>query len=144
MSGGTNKTVLVCVTAQPECERLIRAGRELADKTGRSLEVLSVQPAELDPAERASDLECLYMLSKSVHAGVMIYYNDEPAIVAAAHIKRHGISHIVTGMPDGINTGFLDHIHLLAPDIPISMVAKDSTVYTISPAVRVKKAAMSR
>ncbi len=140
MRGNTQKTVLVCVTAQPECERLIRAGKELADKMGRSLEVLSVQPTDVDPAARAKDLECLYTLSKSADASVMIYYNDEPAIVTAAHIRRHKISHVVTGMPDSFNTKFLDYIHLLVPDVPISMVSKESTVYTISPSVLTKTA----
>ena len=45
--------VLVCVTGQRDCDRLIRAGQELAQERGAQLDVLCVQPTS-----KCADADC--------------------------------------------------------------------------------------
>ena len=54
MNGQT--CVLVCVTAQKDCARLIRRGREIAAEKGTGLKVLHVCTRKSQPQEDAAIL----------------------------------------------------------------------------------------
>lgn len=116
------KPVLVCVTAQKRCDRLIKAGRMLADELDVPLELLSVQPVDAAPDERAAALECLYALSKNAGADIMTYYSDDPVLTVAAHAKNCHARHIITGTPSPSDANFITPLHALVPDIPLTMV----------------------
>ena len=69
--------VLVCVTVQKECERLILAGKRLADSGGLPLRVLHVaEPgdAPLDNPDTQEALNCLYALSRDNGAVMTVLY----------------------------------------------------------------------
>ena len=66
--------VLVCVTSQPDCERLIRAGKKIADGEGVPLQVVSVQRMEECFQPNSDTLERLHQQAKAVNAEMTIYF----------------------------------------------------------------------
>ena len=88
--------VLVCVTSQPDCERLIRAGKKIADGEGVPLQVVSVQRMEECFQPNSDTLERLHQQAKAVNAEMTIYFNDSPAITADRKSTRLNSSHPTT------------------------------------------------
>ena len=127
------KAVLVCVTGQRDCDRLIRAGKHLADRQNVPLQVLCVQPTSKGIQGDCEELEYLRQTSNEADAEMTIYFNDEAAYTAVAFAKQIGAVHIVTGMAEEPVNGFVYLLHSLLPKIPISMVDKDQKVYNICP-----------
>lgn len=126
--------VLVCVTSQPDCERLIRAGRKIADSERVLLQVVSVQRADECFRPNPEALEELYRQAKAVRAEMTIYFNDSPAITAAVHAVKEGAVNIVVGFPRENSAHFVEDVHMLAPEIPISMVDSGDKIYQMLPA----------
>ena len=133
------RTVLVCVTVQSSSENLIRAGKELAEKNYADLEVVSVVP--LDDEERSFDpeaLDRLYTCTKN-HGGEMaVYFSNDPIMTVCAHVAKHKPLTIVTGFPGEKSNKFISLIHLILPEIPISMVDSKGTAYNILPSEATK------
>lgn len=127
--------VLVCVTPQSECERLIKSGALLAKEKGVALEVLSVFHEKDGFCPNPAVLEELYSCAKEKNAQMSVYFNDSPAIVAAVHAKKKGAVDIVVGFPKERSTQFISAMHTLVPDIPISMVDVDDNgkIYRMIP-----------
>lgn len=129
-------SVLVCVTGQRDCDRLILIGKSLAEEMGIALQVLCVQPTANGFCARSEEVEYLYQTSKDAGAEMTIYFHDEAALIAAGFVKQVNAKHIVTGMPDGRANGFVEMIHRLVPETPVSMVSKDGKTYNMYPATR--------
>jgi Osmosensitive K+ channel histidine kinase len=125
--------ILVCVTGQHDCDRLIRAGRKIADEHHASLQVLSVQPVSAGFETSCEELEYLRQTARDAKAEMTVYFNSDPALVAVSFVKKIRATHLVTGMAEAPVNGFIEIIHKLLPKMPISMVAKDGTVYNICP-----------
>lgn len=128
------ESVLVCVTGQRDCDRLIRAGRKVADSASVPLQVLCVQPASAGFDANCEELEYLRQTARDARAEMSVYFNDDAALMAVGFAKHEGAKHIVTGMAEAPVNGFIEIVHKLLPDIPISMVARDGTIYNICPA----------
>ena len=127
-------TILVCVTGQRDCDRLIRAGRKIADERSIPLQVLCVQPTSSGFETSGEELEYLRQTARDAQAEMTVYFNDEAVLVAVSFVKQIGATHIVTGMAEAPMNGFVEMIHKLLPKVPISMVAKDGMIYNICPA----------
>ena len=134
MNHDTKQTVLVCVTPQQSSRRLVRAGKALAEKYGCTLNVVSVLPVEFggDP-KVPKTLEQLYRFAKRAGGEMAIYFNDDPALTVAAHAAACKPLVLVTGFPGEGSNRFVSTIHLLVPQLPISMVAADDTIYNMLP-----------
>jgi len=88
---------VVCVTDQLRCDRLIRAGRAVADMTDTDLSVINVATPqrENDPAA----MEYLFRVSAE-HGGEMaVLYSEAVAKAIIRYIKEGGVSYVVTGVP---------------------------------------------
>jgi len=84
------ETVLVCVTVQKECERLILAGKRLADNARIPLKVLHVAEQDTAPlgcTDTQEALNDLYALSRQAGAEMTLLYSTDvrQAIVDYAH-----------------------------------------------------------
>ncbi len=126
--------VLVCVTAQASSEKLVKAGEIISKKLGGKLEVVSVLPISkenrpFDP----SVIEALHSLARKGGGDMALYFSDDPVITLCAHIGKRKPATIVVGFPGENSNNFVSFIHLLLPDIPISMVNGDSVIYNILP-----------
>lgn len=100
MGEESSRCVLVCVTVQKECARLIALGRERAEKEQLPLRVLHVaqSPDELlGSPDSAQAMNALYSLSHEAGAEMTILYQRDvhPAIIGFA--REHGARVIVVG-----------------------------------------------
>ena len=128
------RTVLVCVTAQSSSENLIRAGKAMADKNSAGLEIVSVVP--IDDEDRKFDPEIIEQLHRAekAHGGDMaLYFSDDPTMTVCAHVAKRKPLTLVVGFPGERSNNFISLIHLILPDVPISMVDAQGTVYNILP-----------
>lgn len=94
-----DQSVLVCVTVQRECERLILAGKRLADSAHIPLYVLHVAQSAvtfLGNPDAQEALNGLYALSREAGAEMMVQYNTDvrAAIVDYAH-QIHAVCVVV-------------------------------------------------
>jgi len=128
------RTVLVCVTAQQSSEALVKAGKVLSDKWGAELEVVSVLPLNKNENPvKPEVLESLYQTAQKEGGEMAVYFSDDPIITVCAHIAKKKPLTLVTGFPGANSNDFIGTIHLLLPDIPISMIDRDGTAYNILP-----------
>lgn len=129
-------SVLVCVTGQRDCDRLIRVGKTYAEAGQLSLQVLCVQPTANGFCAHSEEIEYLYQMSTEAGAEMTIYFHDDAALIAAGFAKQCRVTQIITGMPDGSPNGFVEVMHHLLPEIPISMVSVKGTIYNMYPSYR--------
>lgn len=130
------KTVLVCITPQESSKQLVSAGKTLADKHDASLEVVSVLPLyEKDRKYKIQPdiIEKLYQTARSKNGEMAVYFSDDPILTVSAHIAKRDPVTLVVGFPGEKSNNFISAIHLLLPDIPISMVDTAGTIYNILP-----------
>ena len=125
--------ILVCVTGQRDCDRLIHAGKKIADDQSVPLQVLCVQPTSAGFDADCEELEYLRQTAKNANADMSVYFHDDAPLMAVGYAKSIHATHIVTGMAEAPVNGFVEVVHSLLPKIPISMVAKDGTIYNICP-----------
>ncbi|MBB6218286.1 K+-sensing histidine kinase KdpD [Anaerosolibacter carboniphilus] len=117
------KIILVCVTDQKSCERLITAGYLLSKALDLRLKVLSVQPSNQAKNLRETPLEYLFNVCKSLDAEMQVYWGDNGSNVAVDYIRRNKVAHLVFGVPEKMVEGnFVHDVHQAFSDIPISIV----------------------
>lgn len=130
------KTVLVCITPQESSKQLVKAGKVLADKHGAKLEVVSVLPVQEKDGQfkiETDIIEKLYQTAKSESGEMAVYFSDDPILTVSAHIAKREPVTLVVGFPGEKSNNFISTIHLLVPDIPVSMVDVSGTIYNILP-----------
>ncbi len=132
----TDGCILVCVTTQASCRRLINAGAALAKKEGLKLLVLSVFPTNSALAPQLEILGELDRCAKEHDAEMLLFYNDLPFAVAASVAKKYKAKNIVTGFCENGVSPFITSLHTVLPDIPISMVDTDEKIFSIIPPVK--------
>lgn len=86
---GNQQCIMVCVTPQSACSRLIAAGARIAKEKDLPLKVISVfrESSGLN-ANAGGALETLYECARAYDAGMDIYFNDSPALVVAVAAKK--------------------------------------------------------
>lgn len=93
--------ILVLVTLQHACARLIRRGADMALKNGCPLLVLHVAAKDGssmgEPAINAQALDYLYALSGEAGAEMCVLTSDVPVNAIAHYAKQHGAREIVMG-----------------------------------------------
>ncbi len=125
MTRNKKPSVLVCVTSQYDCDRLINAGFEIATDKGYDLHVLCVHTPVSNAAFLSDEIEYLYQTSKSLYADMTIAFNDNAPQTTVDFAKRINAKVIVTGMPDNRKNGFVDTVYDLMPKSVITMVTKE-------------------
>lgn len=94
------KNILVCITQQKTCERLIRNAAELRDEYKGNLFVIHVVKNDLnflDNAREGEALEYLFGISKSVGANLSVLKSDEIALTIATFAGENKIDCIIMG-----------------------------------------------
>ena len=126
--------IMVCVTSQNSCQRLIEAGARIAKQEGLPLCVISVfKESNGLNANNGGALETLFECAQRVNATMNVYFNDSPALVVAVAAKKKHAATLVTGFPAEGSSGFIARIHEILPELPITMVDGDSNEYKIIP-----------
>lgn len=94
------KNILVCITQQKTCERLIRNAAELRDESKGNLFVIHVVKNDLkflDNAREGEALEYLFGISKSAGANLSVLKSDEVASTIATFADDNKIDCIILG-----------------------------------------------
>lgn len=117
-------SVLVCVTGQHSCDRLIKKGYETAKEQGLELHILSVHDPRENFAESAKEYEYLCNTAKELSADMTILFEKNAPMAAAGFARKINAAQLVTGMPDGRPNGFIVLLHELLPTLQLTMVTK--------------------
>lgn len=113
--------VLVCVTSQRSCERLIRQGAALAEDSGCQLMVLSVQPNDPKHTRDGETLEYLFAVAMAYNAQMSVYFSNDTWRSASAYIHRQDVARFVVGVPHEQGT-FVRNLMIHYPEIPVAIV----------------------
>lgn len=109
-----NPCILVCVTVQKDCGRLIRQGKEISLRTGAPLHVLHVCAGKnlLGNPDAAEALNALFSLAHEVDAEMNILYEGDVPAAIARYAAAHNAAVVVMG-PD--KSGLAARLHALLP-----------------------------
>lgn len=93
---------LVCVTDQKKCDRIIKAGRALANMVNRELAVINV--ASTDKPQDPQSLEYLFSVSSAQNAEMVLLFSDDVAKAITRYIKENKVDYVLTGIPQEGNS----------------------------------------
>ena len=124
MSAAKKPSVLVCVTGQYDCDRLIEAGFEQAQAQGMELHVFCVHTPQNDLMQFSDEVEYLYRTAKSLGADMTIAFSDSAPKCTADFARKINAKHLITGIPDYRPNGFVLTLHELLPGLQITTVTK--------------------
>lgn len=97
-----DKNIMVCVTQQKTCERLIKKGKELRDKIGGELHVVHVAREDenfLGNSKQADAIEYLYGISKLVGADMTVLRSNDVCGAITKFAEEYEVGHIILGEP---------------------------------------------
>lgn len=126
MCADKKSSVLVCVTGQYDCDRLIRAGYEEAIEQDLELHVLCIHTPVNDISLLSDEIEYLYRTAKELGADMTIAFDKNAPKFAAGFARKINARHLVTGMPDNRPNGFILTVHEMLPRMQITMVTKEN------------------
>lgn len=101
---GSKKRVLVCVTQQKTCERLIRKGAHICGELGGELFVIHVATNGcnfLGNSKEGDALEYLFGISKSVGADLTVLRSDDIIKTISKFSKENRITNMIVGESPG-------------------------------------------
>ena len=120
------KNVLVCVTGQLSCERLIVAGARLAGTTGGRVFVLHVARSGnhvLGYANEAEALEYLFGVSVEHGADMVVVKNDDVPGTIAQKATELDVGTLVAGRAAGYSGwDMLDELKLRIPEVDFEIL----------------------
>lgn len=122
------KNVLVCVTQQKTCERLIKQAHELMNEYKGKLFIINVVRNDvnfLDSVKESEALEYLFGISKSVDANLAVLKSDNIASAIAEYAEENKINCIILGKSPGENTEnhFVKNLkNLLKKDVEVKIL----------------------
>ncbi|RCX16620.1 universal stress protein family protein [Anaerobacterium chartisolvens] len=120
--------ILVCVTQQKTCERLIRRAAEMNVEMEGELFVLHVAKNGwnfLDNAKEGEALEYLFGISKSVGANLTVLKSDNIIESIINFIKENAISYIIIGESpnDHKENNFAQELESLLQNVHIRVIS---------------------
>ena len=107
--------ILVCVTVQKECERLIRRGSDDARAHHLPLHIIHVNTGKnyyLGNPDAAEALNHLYALARETDAEMNILYNSDVLDAIVTYAKENGARELILGTD---RSGFVQQLSLLMP-----------------------------
>ena len=129
-----NPVVLVCVTNQRYCLRLIEAGIKISETIeGSTVCVFSVLPENAAGQETGEELEYLRQKALEKSADMMIVFDNDASGATAQFAIVSGAVQIVTGIAGSPTSRFIERLRESVPDIIISMVEKDGIIHNLYP-----------
>lgn len=133
--------VMVLVTDQFHCRRLITAGRQLADRTGVPLEVVNVTAPGAEHNPEA--MEFLFQASRENNASMTIHYSAHPEHFLGELIRERCPTAVVTGLP-GTGSTLLQRLWMRFEETPFYLVDHDGSLHPVTIADRTGFSPLSR
>ena len=124
-----NNNVMVCVTRQKNCERLIEFGKTMASDLDGKLYVVHVAKTGtnfLGNPDESEALECLYQASKNAGADMAVLRSNNIVDTIISFAKENNVSHAILGeAPKSKNknrTDIAEYLKSLLPDVIFEIV----------------------
>ncbi|HHY82121.1 MAG TPA: universal stress protein [Clostridiales bacterium] len=119
--------VMVCVTRQKTCERLIKVGQKLIEGTNGKLTVVHVAKVGvnfLGNPDEGEALEYLFQVSKQAGAEMTVLRSDDILNTLLDYAKKNQITEIVMGeSPDpSSSTSIIHNMEYLLPGVKFNVV----------------------
>lgn len=102
------KNILVCVTQQKTCERLISSAYELSNEYKGSLFIINVVKNDLnflDSVKESEALEYLFSISKNLGANLAVLKSNDIISTIVQYAIENEISCIILGKSPNENNG---------------------------------------
>ena len=114
-------SVMVCVTTQKACERLIEAGAEAAKPSQSKLHVVHVAGSRqhfFNSEDEGAAMEYLFTVSKKHGADMSVLRSDDVAQTLADYAREHHAQLIIFGQsPDAARPGnIIDRVRQMLAD----------------------------
>ena len=123
--------ILVLVTLQRACARLIRSGADLAMLENRPLMVLHVarsdDHAEGAPAIDAQVLDYLYALSGEAGAEMFVLTAEVPVTAMANFAAEHGVKRVLMGSGE-LAEGIAQTLSQLLPGVQVQILEENMSI----------------
>lgn len=117
--------VMVCVTRQRTCERLIQTGAQIAKERRLGLSVVHVAKlgeSFLGSSDEGQALDYLFRISKEVGADMTVLRSENVLNSLIEYAKRHTVNEIVLGVsPQGV-ADFFKEMEQSLPTVRIRMI----------------------
>lgn len=118
------KHILVCVTQQKNCERLIKKAIEISTPINATISVLHVAKEDfniLDASNNSEALEYLFSVSKSAGANLTVITSDNTIKSIEQYVADNDIDCIILGNSpkDSDNTSFVNQLMDKLSDIHV-------------------------
>lgn len=138
--------VVVAVTDQASCDRLIREGARRAQAMGVGLKVVSIQPFAFHGLDLGLNLDYLYSVAKEHDAEMSVFYHDDALLMLGAYLQRCNTVQLVAGTAPGDDPegAFIRELRKAFPRLPVSLVDPDALVYELTPLAYARKRRMPR
>ncbi len=94
------RNTLVCVTNQYECERLIKAGKVLAEISQTNLRIVNINRINDVRNQDLAALEYLFSVSKENDGVMEILYDNNVMSSLSVYIKDKKCDNVITGIPE--------------------------------------------
>ena len=122
-----SKNIMVCVTQQKTCERLIRKAVKIKEDLKSNLFIIHVAKNEwnfLDNAKEGEALEYLFGISKSVEANLSVLKSDNIVKTMIDFSKENKIGCIIMGESynDHKENDFYNELRSSLPNIEIQVI----------------------
>ncbi len=115
--------VLVCVTEQKSSQRLIEAGRKLADKADMPLKVICVRSPRHLNWLASEEVEALFDLSKMLGAEMIVKFSDNAVQAVSEYINNQPVQVILVGIPPKDQPSiFIQNLEEAFPELPLIQV----------------------
>ena len=119
--------ILVCVTRQKTCERLIKNGQKLAVKASGQLSVIHVAKIGvnfLGNPDEGEALDYLFQISKEAGADITVLRSDDVVDTIAEYADKNHISMIVLGESPNYqsDTNIIRQLEQRLPSVDIKVI----------------------
>lgn len=126
--------ILVCVTEQKACRRLIETGHKLAEKAKMPLKVICVRSPEQSRWLASDEVEDLFAAAREKDAEMIIKFSHDPVQAVSSYIDSQPIRAILTGTPPTEQPGiFIQALSRRHTDIPLIQVDTSGRCQTDMP-----------
>lgn len=124
--------VLVCVTDQESCDRLIYAGRALAHLEGIKLKVICVRPKKAERWMASEEVEYLFNIAKELSAEMLIFFKDNAAETVSKYAKENAVKYLLVGMPpEPGNSVFITTLEIQCPEATVITVDQSGSLQLV-------------
>ena len=120
------KCVMVCVTGQKTCERLIETGSRRAKELGADVTVVHVAREGMDllggSLKEAEALEYLFRMASEHGAGMMVIRSNEVVPTLVSHARELNAELIVLGSPRKMRRDITKEIRAELPEMKFEII----------------------